>query len=248
MVGATDAHRGVAGMDIVVTTGSGARQPATPGALLTAAGPTTIEVRATDVAGNDAVVVRHVVVEPTEPAPPSSTNQLPVADAGGPYVAAQDELITLDGRGSTDRDGGALTYTWYLEGAQLATGPTVPLMLDPGVYMLHLVVDDGEAPSATWRGTDAITTITVTERQAWPWSGFKRPVDNPPAVNVVRAGSTVPLKFSLDGDRGLDIFPADAPPASAPVPCGGGTAGASTPIAASGRRASPTTPAPTSTT
>lgn len=38
------------------------------------------------------------------------------------------------------------------------------------------------------------------------FSGFLRPVDNLPVVNSVRAGQTVPVKFSLGGDQGLEIF------------------------------------------
>jgi hypothetical protein len=36
--------------------------------------------------------------------------------------------------------------------------------------------------------------------------GFLDPVANPPTVNSVKAGATVPLKFSLGGDLGLDLF------------------------------------------
>jgi hypothetical protein len=41
---------------------------------------------------------------------------------------------------------------------------------------------------------------------AYDFRGFFRPVDNPPTVNVVKAGSAVPVKFSLGNDYGLDIF------------------------------------------
>jgi FG-GAP-like repeat len=40
----------------------------------------------------------------------------------------------------------------------------------------------------------------------YDFRGFFRPVDNPPTVNVVKAGSAVPVKFSLGNDYGLDIF------------------------------------------
>jgi hypothetical protein len=36
--------------------------------------------------------------------------------------------------------------------------------------------------------------------------GFFRPVDNPPTLNAVKAGSGIPVKFSLSGDQGLYIF------------------------------------------
>jgi HYR domain len=39
------------------------------------------------------------------------------------------------------------------------------------------------------------------------WAGFFSPVDNPDvATNKAKAGSSIPVKFSLGGDQGLDIF------------------------------------------
>jgi len=58
---------------------------------------------------------------------------------------------------------------------------------------------------------------------AWPFSGFFQPVDNPPTVNVVNAGSAVPVKFSLGGDRGLGILAGGAP-SVATVSCPGAAA------------------------
>ena len=52
----------------------------------------------------------------------------------------------------------------------------------------------------------------------FPFSGFFRPVDNLPTVNTVKAGSAIPVKFSLGGDRGLAIF-APGYPKSQQVHC-----------------------------
>lgn len=54
----------------------------------------------------------------------------------------------------------------------------------------------------------AVTTVTVTEAptSTWPWEGFFAPVDNLPTVNSVKAGQAIPLKFSLGGYRGMEIF------------------------------------------
>jgi hypothetical protein len=38
------------------------------------------------------------------------------------------------------------------------------------------------------------------------WTGFFQPVDNPDTLNSVKAGSAVPVKFSLSGNQGLSIF------------------------------------------
>jgi hypothetical protein len=38
------------------------------------------------------------------------------------------------------------------------------------------------------------------------FTGFFEPIDNPPVVNVMRAGKQVQVPFSLGGDHGLDIF------------------------------------------
>lgn len=50
------------------------------------------------------------------------------------------------------------------------------------------------------------------------WDGFFRPIENPEVVNIVKAGQSIPVKFSLGGDFGLDIFFADYP-ASKQIAC-----------------------------
>jgi hypothetical protein len=53
-------------------------------------------------------------------------------------------------------------------------------------------------------------------------SGPFQPVDAWDTENIVKAGKTVPVKFSLGGDFGLDVF-ADGYPKSEGAPCEGGT-------------------------
>lgn len=54
----------------------------------------------------------------------------------------------------------------------------------------------------------------------YDFRGFFAPVDNPPMVNAVNAGRAIPVKFSLSGDQGLDIFE-ETYPRSQKVPCDG---------------------------
>jgi hypothetical protein len=56
---------------------------------------------------------------------------------------------------------------------------------------------------------------------AYLFSGFFPPVDNPPTVNTAKAGSAIPIKFSLGGNFGLNIF-ATLYPKSQPVACESG--------------------------
>ena len=58
----------------------------------------------------------------------------------------------------------------------------------------------------------------------FPFRGFLAPVANAPAVNEVRAGSAVPVKFGLGGDRGLGVF-VPGYPRSRAVACESGAPG-----------------------
>ncbi len=50
------------------------------------------------------------------------------------------------------------------------------------------------------------------------FAGFFQPIENLPIVNVVTAGQAIPLKFSLGGYQGLNIFAAGYP-ISSPIAC-----------------------------
>lgn len=58
---------------------------------------------------------------------------------------------------------------------------------------------------------------------SYPFGGFRAPVDAAPVVNQVKAGSSVPVKFSLGGDRGLGVVTAGSPTVSL-HPCDGSAA------------------------
>ena len=92
------------------------------------------------------------------------------------------------GDGSGDLAGAVSGY--------ICTGPahTYPTF---GSYTVTISVTDKDG------GTGSNTT---THTVNFKWSGFFQPVDNPPMLNVVKAGSAVPVKFSLGGEKGLNIF------------------------------------------
>lgn len=55
------------------------------------------------------------------------------------------------------------------------------------------------------------TNYWVTPLWGYAFSGFSQPVDNLPTLNVAKAGSAIPVKFSLGGNQGLSIFRAGYP-------------------------------------
>lgn len=71
----------------------------------------------------------------------------------------------------------------------------------------------------TTTSTDAVghtTTASCTTTVTYPFGGFQQPVDRLPTLNTVKAGSAVPVKFSIGGNYGLNIMTAG----TAPVACG----------------------------
>jgi hypothetical protein len=77
----------------------------------------------------------------------------------------------------------------------------------PGPKSLSCSATDqaGNISSQTANYTVNVPAPTFT------FSGFFRPIDNLPSVNSVNAGSSVPIKFSLGGNRGLNILAAGSP-------------------------------------
>ena len=55
----------------------------------------------------------------------------------------------------------------------------------------------------------------------YTFTGFFQPVDNPPTLNSSKAGSAIPVKFSLGGNQGMVIL-ARSYPVSQKVACDGG--------------------------
>ena len=95
-------------------------------------------------------------------------NDVPVADAGGPYTIDEGEGVTLDASGSLDVDGDALTWSWDINndgtfGDVTGVSPSLTWAQlqgfgidDDGTYTIQVRVDDGNGTPDT-----ASTTLTV---------------------------------------------------------------------------------------
>jgi len=73
------------------------------------------------------------------------------------------------------------------------------------------------------RGTTSLPGATDCRSLFFNFSGFLQPVDNLPALNQVKAGQGIPVKFSLGGDQGLNIL-ANGSPSSVKIVCDGSAA------------------------
>jgi hypothetical protein len=84
-------------------------------------------------------------------------------------------------------------------------------------------VSYNHAPGSTFSVGTTPVTVTATDDVGnsssctfnvtvlYNFTGFFAPVDNLPAFNEMKAGQAVPVKFSLSGDKGLNIFAANSP-------------------------------------
>lgn len=114
--------------------------------------------------------------------------------------------VTMDGRSSSDPDGSVVSYIWEFDDGTILEGPVVShRYTEPGSYMVTLTVVDDEG------AVDGAVSTTPVEVSRYDFSGLFAPVDMPPVVNRTNAGQAVPVKFSLGGDEGLDIFESDSP-------------------------------------
>jgi predicted extracellular nuclease len=62
-----------------------------------------------------------------------------------------------------------------------------------------------------YRTSDHDPVLVGLDLVGFDFNGFFRPVDNLPMFNAVKAGQGIPVKFSLGGNQGLDIFSAGYP-------------------------------------
>ena len=138
-------------------------------------------------------------------------NAPPTVDAGGPYAVVEGGSVVVTATGS-DPNGEALSYAWDLDNngsfetpGQSATF-SAALLTAPDSRTIRVQVTDGGGLTAT----DEATVVVI-----YNFNGFFQPIDNLPVLNVVRAGSAVPVKFSLGGNKGLAIFEAGYPKSEA---------------------------------
>ena len=116
-----------------------------------------------------------------------------VMNADGTNQTNLTNIASADESADWSPDGTKITFASYRDGT-------------PEIYVMN----------ANGSGQTNLTNNSATDLEpAWQplydFSGFFRPVDNPGpgptfVFNLTRAGSAVPVKFSLNGDQGLNVL------------------------------------------
>jgi len=153
----------------------------------------TLTYNASDDSGNAASpVTRTVTVVDT-------TNPTVTLNGANPMTVVQGSVFVDPGATASDSCQGPLPVS--------ASGSVNTAVV--GTYTLTYSATDASGNTGT-----ATRTVFVV----YNFSGFFSPVSNPPVVNEVKAGQGVPIKFSLGGNQGLNIFFAGYP-ASQQIGC-----------------------------
>jgi hypothetical protein len=152
---------------------------------------TIVNCGATDAAGNTG----------------SGSFSVTVRDTTGPTIAPHADVTAS----ATGNSSAVVTYT--LPTATDLVDGLVPVSCTPasgstfnvGTTTVTCNAQDGRTPPNVAQSTTFKVIVSYT------FNGFFRPIDNLPTINVVKAGSAIPVKFSLGGNQGLSIFAANYP-------------------------------------
>jgi hypothetical protein len=167
-------------------------------------GTSTVQCSATDARGNSA----------------QGSFAVTVQDTTGPALALPSGISVYAASNSQAVASYVVSASDLVDGARpVSCSPASGSMFGIGTTTVNCSASDS-------RGNASSGNFTVTV--AYQWNGFFQPVDNKDPngnyiLNKAKAGSTVPAKFSLGGDQGLNVL-ASGYPTSGPVSCGAGAA------------------------
>lgn len=158
-------------------------------------GTTTVSCSATDAHSNTASGSFTVTVQDTT----GPSLSLP-ANISVYSLSASQAIVSYSASATDIVDGSVAINCSPTSGSTFAAGTTT----------VNCSATDAHNNTAT--GSFTVSVVYV-------WTGFFQPVDNLPTENVVKAGSAIPVKFSLGGNQGLNIFTSGYPTSNV-VTCG----------------------------
>jgi hypothetical protein len=150
-------------------------------------GPVSVTVTARDNAANEASVTHAVTVVSPDLAAPTISLLTPLDGA----VFLLDQRVRADYDCADEGGSGLVSCAGPVaDGAYLDTGAVGP-------REFTVTAADGAGNSAG---------ATARYRVIYDFEAFLRPVRNRPRVNTWVAGRSVPIRFELDGNQGLDVI------------------------------------------
>lgn len=133
----------------------------------------------------------------------ATSNIAPIANAGAFQNVVVGATTTLNGAGSSDANGDAITYLWSIVSKPVGSSALLinPTSVNPtfapditGSYVFRLVVNDGRLSSEASTVTVTASTVNIA------------PVANAGAAQSVVTGSTVTLNGSASNDANGDTL------------------------------------------
>jgi len=185
------------------------------------AGPTPgdpLETTVTAAAPGDASITEGSVDEPSPPGYGFFGHQVVVELPDAPSPATPNVLTFGIDASVVPPGQNATTVQVFRDGVLVPNCTGAPGVAEPTPCV---------SERAALGGGDISLTVLTVQASTWnvglllpfEFDGFFAPVDNGMA-NIVKAGRAIPVKFSLGGDRGPDIF-ADGSPYSRSLTCSG---------------------------
>ncbi|MCY7375207.1 MAG: HYR domain-containing protein [Pyrinomonadaceae bacterium] len=138
------------------------------------------------------------------------------AETISPMISLPSNIVTNLPLNSTDT--GKIVNFTISATDNCDANPTIAAVPAPGsAFAVGITTVNVTATDASGNMATGSFTVTVL----YNFAGFFQPVDNLPTVNTVNAGQAIPVKFSLSGSKGLNIFAAGFP-ASQQIACATG--------------------------
>lgn len=160
-----------------------------------ALGTTTVNCTGTDDAGNQA----------------ADSFTIEVVDSTPPTIASHDPVTAT----AVENSSAGVNYT-LPTASDLVDGPVPVTCLPASGSSFNAGSTTVNCSATDSHGNTAHSSFVVTV--TYNFAGFFQPIDNSPALNAAKAGSAIPVKFSLGGNQGMNIFQFN--PASGVIACG----------------------------
>ena len=131
------------------------------------------------------------------------TNNLPIANAG-PNQTVEDtdgsgsEVVTLDGSASSDNNGTIVSYSWTLDGNEIANEVNPNVSLDVGTNTITLTVTDNDGASAAEDVVVVVSAPVTNQNPEVTILGDQQVTINRPQDQISRSATASDIDGTID--------------------------------------------------